>query len=390
MRFDKRAAAILLVSIAVSPLLGCNPQSNSNKQTSAPTAKPKPAKWVAQYRSPASLNYSGVNLAVFYYSSISVVSPNVVYVCGDTPNPKGGDERVGVILRTTDGGQNWTEKPLEIPGMIIPSINAIHFVNPDVGWAVGVDIGGDGFVFSTNDAGASWAAIRIPHKQIPTTVFFTDQDHGWIGGSTSPPGDEEGMGGPSAILSTTDGGKTWIPQLNIPYSILRIVFADGKFGWASGTNGVIYSTSDAGLSWEKQRSEIETPDGTVDLHGEGSKKFIIRGLQFIDKDHGFAAASASETQAGRMLVTSNGGQAWSRQWMVAGAGVRDVFFLSPTEGWTLTDQGPYINHTVDGGRNWTSEPKIFEQDVATSRVAGADADHIWAVGGGAIFFRVTE
>ena len=113
-------------------------------------------------------------------------------------------------------------------------------------------------------------------------------------------------------------------------------------------------------------------------------------MQFIDKDHGFAAAYATEEQAGRMLVTSNGGATWHRQWMVAGAAVRDVFFLTPNEGWALSDQGPYINHTVDGGRSWLSEPKVFEQDVAMARVAGADADHVWAVGGGAIFFRVSE
>ena len=116
---------------------------------------------------------------------------------------------------------------------------------------------------------------------------------------------------------------------------------------------------------------------------------MIRGLQFIDKDHGFAAAGSTEQQAGRMLVTSNGGAAWRRQWMVASA-VRDVFFLNTNEGWALTDQGPYINHTVDGGRSWLSEPKVFEQDVAIARVAGADASHVWAVGGGAIFFRVSE
>ena len=72
------------------------------------------------------------------------------------------------------------------------------------------------------------------------------------------------------------------------------------------------------------------------------------------------------------------------------AGVRDVFFLNPNQGWAPTDQGPYINYTVDGGKSWLSEPKIFEQEMTTSRVAGADSAHVWAVGGGAIFFRVVD
>ena len=91
-----------------------------------------------------------------------------------------------------------------------------------------------------------------------------------------------------------------------------------------------------------------------------------------------------------MLGTSNGGLAWHRQWIVADSGVRDVFFINAQEGWAVTDRGQYIYHTVDGGRSWLSEPKVFEQDVTMVRLGAADAQHVWAVGGGAVFFRVTD
>ena len=390
MEFSKRAVTLLFAILVSLSGSSCKTQQSNSNKGGQPEATAKAGKWVSQYRSPASLGYAGVNLSVFYYSGISVVSPSVVFVCGDTPNPKGGEERVGVIVRTTDGGEHWTETPIELPGMLIPSLNSIHFISPDVGWTVGVDSGNDGVILKTTDGGSSWAPTRISQKQVPINVFFVDADHGWMGGSTPPPGDEEGMGGPSAILATTDGGQTWNAQNNIPVSILRVFFVDVMNGWASGTQGVIYNTTDGGRTWNKQRTEIEAGDGPVDPRGEGAKQFAIRGMQFVDKDHGFAAAAATEQQAGRMLVTSNGGASWRRQWMVAGAGVRDVFFLNPNVGWALTDQGPYINYTVDAGKSWLSEPKVFEQDVATSRLAGADASHVWAVGGGAIFFRVSE
>jgi len=245
-------------------------------------------------------------------------------------------------------------------------------------------------LLKSTDGGSSWAVSRVGYKQVPVAVFFSDADNGWIGGATPAPGEEDGIGGPSAILATTDGGRTWNAQNHIPVSILRFSFLDKMTGWASGTQGAIYSTTNGGGTWDRQRTEIEAGDGPVDPHGEGAKHFAIRGLQFLDKDHGFAAATATEQQAGRMLVTSNGGTAWRRQWMVAGAGVRDLYFVNPNEGWALTDQGPYVNHTIDGGKSWVSEPKVFEQDVASSRIAGADASHVWAVGGGAIFFRVSE
>jgi photosystem II stability/assembly factor-like uncharacterized protein len=236
----------------------------------------------------------------------------------------------------------------------------------------------------------TWAATRISYKQAPTTVFFTAADIGWIGGATPPPGEDEGIGGPSAILATADGGRTWQPRYNVPISILRILFVDKMNGWASGSKGIIYNTNDGGRTWDTQRTEIEAGDGPIDPSGEGAKQFAVRGLQFIDKDHGFAAATATTEVAGRTLVTSNGGVSWHRQWLVSGAGVRDVFFLTPNEGWVLTDRGQYIYHTVDAARSWLSEPKVFEQDVPLWRFGGADAAHIWAVGGGAIFYRVSD
>lgn len=390
MEFNKRAVAFAFVSFIALGAFGCKGStSNSNQAQIARGAAAKPGKWVAQYRAPASLSYSDMNLAVFYYSGISVVSPNVVFICGDTPNAK-GDERLGVIVRTTDGGQNWTDTPIDIPKMHIPTLNAIHFISPDVGWAVGVDSGEDGVVLKTTDGGLSWTGTRISQKQVPIAVFFLDANNGWIGGGTPPPGEDEGHGGPSALLTTTDGGLTWQTRYNFPVSIYRVLFVDKMNGWASGSKGVIYNTDDGGLTWNTQRTEIETGDGPQDLQGEGMKLFAVRGLQFIDKDNGFAAASATEGEAGRLLVTSNGGTAWRRQWVVTNAGVSDIFFVSPNEGWALTDKGSYVYHTVDGGRSWLSEPKAFEQDVTLSRLGGADAGHIWAVGGGAIFFRVSE
>ncbi|MEK6289727.1 MAG: YCF48-related protein [Acidobacteriota bacterium] len=389
MEFNKRAVAFAFVSFIALSAFGCKgPTGNSNNPQSATGAAPKPGKWVAQYRAPASLSYSAMDLAVFYYTGISVVSLNVVFVCGDTPNAK-GDERMGVIVRTTDGGQNWTDTPIDIPKMHIPTLNAIHFISPDVGWAVGVDSGEDGVVVKTTDGGSSWTATRISQKQVPTAVFFVDADNGWMGAATPPPGEDEGLGGPSALLTTTDGGLTWQTRYNLPISIYRVFFFDKMNGWASGSKGVIYNTSDGGLTWNTQRTEIETGDGPQDLHGEGMKQFAVRGLQFIDEDNGFAAATATEGVAGRLLVTSNGGVAWRRQWIVTNAGVRDIFFVSPNEGWALTE-GPYVYHTVDGGRSWLSEPKVFEQDVTLSRLGGVDAGHIWAVGAGAIFFRVSD
>jgi len=390
MKFVPRAAVSLLLSITVISAVGCNGSQPDANRSTAPTTTAKPGRWVAQYQPPASLKTPGVNLSVFFYSGISVVSPDVVFVCGDVPGPKAEDERVGVVLKTIDGGQNWTEIPINIPRMLVPTLNSIHFISPDAGWAVGADSGQLGVVLRTTDGGVSWTSSRFGHKQIPTTVFFIDANTGWIGGATPLPGEEEGVGGPSAILGTTDGGQTWGSQYNLPVSIYDLAFIDNMNGWASGSKGVIYNTVDGGRTWNTQRTEIEAGDLPSDPASEAGKHFAIRGIQFLDKDHGFAAAFSTEEEAGRLITTTNGGAAWRRVWLVGDAGVRDIFFVSPTEGWAVTSKAQYLYHTIDGGRSWLSEPRIFDQDVTLARLGGTDASHLWAVGGGAIFHRVME
>ena len=388
-KINGRAALSILFLIVTIAAPGCN-SSQSNSNRAAPQASVKPARWLPQFRSPSSLSYAGTNLAVFFYSGISVVSPNDVFVCGDMP--LAGEQRVGVFLKTTDGGQTWTESPVQLAKIEIPSLNAIHFISPDVGWMVGVDSGDDGVVLKTTDAGSSWSVTRLSYKQIPVTVFFTDAQTGWLGGVTKPRGEEQGnVGGPSAILATTDGGSTWQPQYNVPVSVYRIFFVDKMKGWASATNGKIYNTSDGGRTWNSQRTEMEFAEGPVDLTSDAAKQFAMRSVHFADKDHGFAAASTMKKEpAGRVIATSDGGKTWRRTWIVADSGVRDVFLISANEGWALTERGPYAYHTVDGGRSWLSEPKVFEQDVVLARLGAADPSHVWAVGGGAIFFRVSE
>ena len=387
MQTNRQNALLAFVSLALLAALSCKGAKQNDNQSKG--GSQKLARWVAQYRSPASMN-QGVNLGFFYYSSISVVSPTVVFVAGDVPGPKGEEDRVNVILRTTDGGQNWTEKTVEQPGMSIPRLNCIHFINPDSGWAVGADQAQKGVLLKTTDGGENWSVSKITAAQIPTTVFFADAENGWMGGATPAPGEDEGAGGPSIILGTNDGGRTWQTQLNTPVSIFDICFIDKANGWASGSKGAIYHTDDAGRTWNAQRSELEVGDGPINIQSEGLKQFGLLGIQFVDAEHGFVAAAAEEEDTGRLLTTSNGGAAWRRQWIVADSGVRDVFFVNPDEGWAVTDRGQYVYHTVDAGRTWLAEPKVFEQDVTMVRLGAADAHHVWAVGGGAIFFRVSE
>lgn len=391
MQTRSRVIRLTLVLLIALFSFSCNFFQKNTNQRNSNTSPPKSAHWVAQYRSPLSQGFEGNALPEnFFYSSISVVSSSTVYVAGDMRNPKTKDGRVGVIVRTEDGGRNWSEIVLEQPNIMVEALNALHFINAQEGWVVGVDTVQLGIMFKTSDGGQTWEFSRLSAKQAPTTVFFADSNTGWMGGSTPSPDDDAETGGPSDIFGTTDGGRTWTSQIRLPVSIYDIFFIDKMTGWASGSKGAVYHTTNGGRTWLPQRTELELGDGPTVLSGEGSKLFKVYGIHFTDAQNGYAVASAEEETTGRVLGTANGGESWAKQRIVADAGARDVVFVSPNEGWILADKGQYIYHTVDGNRTWLAEPRVFEQDVQQVRLGAADANHVWAVGGGAIFFRVSD
>jgi photosystem II stability/assembly factor-like uncharacterized protein len=375
-----RTKAVIIATLLATPLISsCRGTDRAQKPTQT-----KPARWVAQYRSPASQKYAGTTaLARFSYNAISVVSPAAIFVAADVPNPKDPESQVAQLIRTTDGGQTWAE--FEVPA--ISSLNAIHFISQSVGWVAGADPKGQGIVAKTTDGGQRWSTTKLEFKQIPTAIFFANDREGWLGGVAPIEGEEDQMGGPSDILATTDGGQSWFSQRRIPTSITDLFFLDQRRGWAVGYNGAIYQTTDGGIRWEQQKSELEPGDIPV-FEGDRRYRFIISGVHFVDDQRGWAAARSGieDIQVGRVLATTNGGRTWSRIW-ATDFRVRDVFFVSPSQGWAAAATSKYVYHTTDGGASWQVEPIDFEQDVSLYRIAGADPSHVWAVGAGAIFYR---
>ena len=181
------------------------------------------------------------------------------------------------------------------------------------------------------------------------------------------------------LLGWPATGASLPPKFQLLWS--RVVEPDPKMG----SKGAIYHTTNGGLTWDKQRTELETGDAYTMPGSEGAKLFDVSGICFVDADHGYAAARArEEEETGRVIGTANGGATWTRQGRITDSGVHDLFFVSANEGWILTDKGSYILHTTDGNKSWLSEKKELDFDPPVSRVGAADAQHVWAVGGGMI------
>ena len=111
-----------------------------------------------------------------------------------------------LLLETLDGGESWTEIPIEAD--ILPT--SVCFVG-DEGWLAGdrrIDDGQSaklvGTLLHTDDGGKHWNEIQFGQDEpFFTQVRFTDKGHGWLVGRDS-------------LYRSEDGGKTWKVVLSLP------------------------------------------------------------------------------------------------------------------------------------------------------------------------------
>lgn len=114
-----------------------------------------------------------------------------------------------------------------------------------------VVVGSRGHILISDDKGESWQQMEVPTRAALTGVYFHDRELGWA------------VGHDSAILRTSDGGKTWklvnwAPEEESP--LLDVWFADADNGFAIGAYGSFYRTSDGGETWDFE------PIGEWDFH----------------------------------------------------------------------------------------------------------------------------
>lgn len=127
----------------------------------------------------------------------------------------------GGIYRSTNGGSSWT-KVLDVGNI---TISDLWFTNDQNGYAVGEY--GDNY--RTTDGGATWEPMTgTPGGH---TVFFLDEDHGWM-----------------KYRRTVDGGDTWT-DIDSPQQTMSIFFTHPDTGYAVSYSGYAVRTVDGGENW---------------------------------------------------------------------------------------------------------------------------------------------
>ncbi|MDA9657766.1 YCF48-related protein [bacterium] len=115
---------------------------------------------------------------------------------------------------------------------------AIDFIDQLHGWAAGYY----GTILKTVDGGKNWTHISLPNTDLIRRIQFLDENSGWL------------VTHRGHIMNSVDGGFTWktlfLEKNNL--NLRNIRFLDSEIGWAVGHEGTILYTNDGGQTWAYQ------------------------------------------------------------------------------------------------------------------------------------------
>lgn len=255
----------------------------------------------------------------------------------------------GTIIRTTDGGETWVKQTSGTTN----DLNRIYFI--DINNAV--IVGENGTILKTNNSGATWSKQLVSTTSDFYGVNFTDDNHGTIvGGDYS-----EGI-----LLTTSDGGTTWIqPQKYLGW-LLNVSYTDTNHGVAVGAFGTIQKTTDGGSTWTEVSS-----GRTIDLYR----------ISYSDEYNGSAVGGM-----GTLLRTTNGGVTWTEQTSAANEQLYGVCFTDENNGTVVGSSGTVLR-TTNGGAVWSKTEIGWRGFLG---VSFTDIDNGMIVGDDGSIYKTTD
>jgi len=263
-------------------------------------------------------------------------------------------------------------------------LRAAVFADENNGWFVGLE----GVILNTSDGGDNWSCQQSGTNENLWEVTFYDADTGWAVGENG------------SLLRTTDGGLNWTATLfdTITGHIYSVAFEDGRNGWGVGEYGTIVRTTDGGRRWARDSSGTDQVLRGVSFFGNvglavGDAGTVLRttkdtewsdwSVQTISTDDLLAVTLVnSDTgwavgENGAIWVTTDSGITWSVQNSGVSETLTDVVFADALTGIVVGSDGIILS-TSDGGGTWVGDTSATWHDLYGVCFAGAtDA---WAVG----------
>ncbi len=238
----------------------------------------------------------------------------------------------GEVVKTTDGGTNWTTlRDADGSGI---DWTKVEFADANVGYAAA----SDGYIFKTTDGGANWTMIGDTANFVAdlkalsvvdaNTVYFSGMD--WT------------------LLKTSDGGANFIAQGDSTLFMGddldgAIAFSDADNGVviADGTGGYTWYTHDGGANWT-----MVSVGGLFPIGTSSSRIYdvAVNGNMVVVGGYHYA-----------MFISTDGGETYALAGNGINYGYERFITISIPDANTIVASGTdgYTQMSTDAGANWT-------------------------------------
>ena len=249
---------------------------------------------------------SGVTTAL---QSISAVDNNVAWISGDG----------GAVLRTTNGGTNWTN----VGGGTLGTGVIGNIFAWDANFALCTTTPTASFVYRTTDGGVTWTQVFTQTGGFIASIWMFTSNDGFMVGDP--------VGGRWSLWKTTNGGATWdstglyLAQNGTEYSWISSIYVNGSNIYFGTNNSRIYYSSNMGASWTAQTMPL------TDSYG----------IWFNSPTRGIVSGGPQG-----LVSTTNGGTNWNP---LASLGTGYIFsVIGYQNGWYYTRETRLFKSTDDG------------------------------------------
>lgn len=374
-----------------------NQQTNSESTNNSVFFIDENEGWTASYNAVyhttnkgTTWNLQDVPVSNVVLNNIHFIDKNIGFAVGDFET----------ILRTTNGGEDWTK--VWSSNSYKDILNDIQFIDNMRGWVVGGRTQVDtAIMYSTNDGGITWNNITPTNCHMLTKVHFFDSITGLVcglndrirktydGGLNWDPIDKvvhcidlqffDNNNGillePGNMLRTFDAGNTWDSVSVISYGgwLKAMDFLSNNFGIAVGGGGEITKTTNGGLTWEIIGSTIKSNIYNCGFFNEYSGLAIANNQLIKSDDGGYNWATDTTinnepfnsmylkndfcyllNSSKQLYKTLDSGNTWTQiNAPLVANNYNDMYFINPTIGFLCGDEG-VIEKTIDGGLNWSN------------------------------------
>jgi photosystem II stability/assembly factor-like uncharacterized protein len=223
------------------------------------------------------------------------------------------------------------------------SLNAIDFINENVGW-----IGGsEGLLFKTQDGGQIWYPILLDKNWSINKIDFVNDSVGWAIGNTDNSAIE-------MIIKTTDGGENWLLQKKIYNCHMHSLFAvNDSVVYVAGER-LIYKTEDGGSSW---------------VYIAPKNEATYFSIYFLNSDTGIVAGSYCDTQCYSIIwKTYDGGRSWHELTLPSVNSFQDLQFIDTMTGYFVSrdyeNYQSFLYETKDFGDSWRVKSNIANSVIS--------------------------